>query len=115
MAGGSFRGAKAQVFEALNFATKLLYDVQSIDVTNHTSDKAEVASLQGVGTLTDGQAPSALNSATGPRPSRIEVNHSQPVQEERNRGKEAAAVDGLKKSSRQVPQSAMPWKCRIIH
>ena len=71
----AFGAPMRKKFEARNFATNMLLDeVQSID-TNHTSVKAEVASLQGVGTLTDGQAPSALNSVTGPRPSRIEVNH----------------------------------------
>ena len=50
----------------------------------------------------DGQAPSALNSVTDPCPSRIQVNRWWPARGQYDEGKEAATVDGLKKSSRQV-------------
>ena len=50
----------------------------------------------------DRQAPSALNSVTDPCPSRIQVNRWWPAGGQYDEGKEAATVDGLKKSSRQV-------------
>jgi len=56
----------------------------------------------GMPSFYDGQAPSALNSVTDPCPSRIQVNRWWPARGQYDEGKEAATVDGLKKSSRQV-------------